>query len=286
MGLLRFVATLGLLLAAAPAGAQGGESSSRVLESAAVRWKELRFAGHKAGISATVDLRLDRVADGLSDGLLLESTTHLPGRTFVARERVDPARAGAREIVDTETGVKHHRKTYTLRERGFELDLLEPASLPEMLLPPEQWTKLSRSFIPYPRALAPGTAITGPAGLLYATATSGLTSQGDSMTIHVLVQTQVERVTVRVEGTDLVDLAFDARSRGGVSAVREQLSALRLVAHSQPVDPASSSAFRIFGLEGDVRILWDPGRGLPVELSGHVKMLGHVEVRLASATLL
>ena len=67
--------------------------------------------------------------------------------------------------------------------------------------------------------------------------------------------------------------------------MNEPLTALRLVAHSQPVDPASSSVFRIFGLEGDVQLLWDPERRLPVEISGHVKMFGQVEVRLASVTL-
>ena len=249
------------------------------------RWRELRFAARKAGISASIDLRLERVSVGPTDAILLESTTRLPGRTFVARERVDPARAVAREIVDTETGIKHHRKTDTLGQRGFLLDLLEPGSLPEMMQAPERWTKRTTTFTAYPRALPPGTTVTGPAGLLYATSVAGLRSPGDSMTIHVLVQAQVERVTVRVEAVELVDLAFDEHSDGRLNAVREQVSALRLAARSEPVDPGSASAFRIFGLEGDVRILWDPGRGLPVELSGHVKMLGQVEVRLVSATL-
>ena len=129
-------------------------------------WKELRFAARKAGISATIEIRLDQGTDDPTKAILLESTTHLPGRTFVARERVDPVLAGASEIVDTETGARHHRKTYSLRERGFELDVLEPASLTEMLLPPERWTRRNTSFAAYPRALAAGTTITGPAGLL------------------------------------------------------------------------------------------------------------------------
>jgi hypothetical protein len=285
MGLRRVTAALGFLLATSPAAVLAGDPPPGRPQAPALGWNELRYAARKAGISATIELRLDRGSDDLANGILLESTTHLPGRTFVARERVDPVLAGAREIVDTETGARHHRKTYTLRERGFELDLLEPASLPEMLLPPERWTKRSTSFTRYPRALAAGTTITGPAGLLYATSTAGLTSPGDSMTIHVLVQTQVERVTVRVEGAEPVDLAFEENAGGRTSAVHEQLMVLRLVAASQPVEPGSSSAFRIFGLEGDVQLLWDSGRRLPVEISGHVKMLGQVTVRLASVTL-
>jgi hypothetical protein len=127
--------------------------------------------------------------------------------------------------------------------------------------------------------------ITGPVGLLYAASAGSLAAPGDSMTIYVLVQAQVERVVVEVEGSEAVEINFQEDSGAGLRSVREQVQAMRLVARSQPVDPASSSAFRMFGLEGDVEILWDPARRLPVEISGRVKLLGHVEVRLASVTL-
>ncbi len=272
-------------LFAAAATAPAADLPPRGSASPVVSWKELRFAARKAGISATIELRLDRQPGDGADGVVLESTTHLPGRTFLARESIDAADAGAREIVDTETGVKHHRKTYTLGDRGFRFDLVEPASLAEAMLAPEEWTKRTSSFTAYPRALPPGAAVTGPAGLLYAASAARLASPGDSLTVNVLVQTQVERVTLRVEGSEPVDLAFEEHSEGRLNAVREQVSALRLVARSQPVDAESASAFRIFGLDGDVVLLWDPARRLPVEIAGHVKLLGQVEVRLASVTL-
>jgi hypothetical protein len=284
MTIRRVVGLLALLLATIPETVWAGDPSSGRREIPPA-WRELRFSAHKAGISATIDLRLEPGSGQPADDVVLESMTHLPGRTFVARERVDAASAGAREIVDTETGAKHHRKTYTLAARGFRLELVEPASLSEMLLPPERWTRHCESFAAFPRALPPGATVTGPASLLYAASAAGLASPGDSMTIHVLVQTQVERVTVSVEGAEPVDLAFGENAGGRLTAVHEQVTALRLVARSQPVDPESASAFRIFGLDGDVQLLWDPGRRLPVEISGHVKMLGRVEVRLFSVTL-
>jgi len=285
MGVRRIAPALGCLLVAAATGVRAGGPAFPPAAPAAVAWRELKFAGHKAGISAAIDLRLGHDPVRPADEILVESTTHLPGRTFAARERLDSVGARAREIVDTETGARHHRKTYTLGERGFLLDLVEPASLPELLLPPERWTKRSASFTAYPRALPAGATVTGPAGLLYAASAAGLSAPGDSLTIHVLVQAHVERVTVWVEGAEPFELAFDENTGGEVRAVRGQLTALRLVARSQPVDSASASAFRIFGLEGNVEILWDPGRRLPVEISGHVKLLGQVEVRLASVTL-
>jgi hypothetical protein len=303
MAVRRVFATLAFLLVLSRTPVVWADDApSRGLDRQRVAWGELRYTARKLGISATIEVRLDDTSVVLPDTgvarrqgtasasaengeILLQSTSHLPGRTFRARERVDPVLARAREIVDTETGAKNHRKTYILRDRGFLLELLEPADGSENLLAPERWTRQTRSFASYPKVLPTDAVITGPAGLLYAASAAGLNSPGDSLTIFVLVQTQVERVTVRVEGVETVETDFLESSGGVLRSVREQLSAVRLVARSQPVDPTSSSVFRMFGLEGDIEILWDPARRLPVEITGHVKLLGHVEVRLASATL-
>ncbi len=270
--------------------ASGGHAGQRVV------WRELRYTAHKMGMSAAVEVRLDESAvperaaaagSAVSKGgdLVLESTTHLPGRVFFARERIDAADARARRIVDTETGARCHRKTYTLTAHGLLLDMLEPASGSEAKLSPGRWTRETRSFTPYPRELAEGAVITGPIGLLYAASAASLTAPGDALTVLVLVQTHVEQVTLRVDGTETVALDFQERSGSAVREVHEQLSALRLVAQSRPVDPSSGSAFRIFGLGGDVELVWDPVRRLPVEITGSVKLLGRVHVRLASARL-
>ncbi len=270
--------------------APGGSAGPRVV------WRELRYTAHKIGMSATVEVRLDENAGAertpatgstasAGSELVIESTTHLPGRVFLARERIDPAQARVRRIVDTETGAKCHRKAYTLTAHGLLLDMLEPASRAESRLAPESWTHETRTFTPYPRGLPEGAVITGPVGLLYAASAAPLTSPGDSLTVLVLVQTHVEQVTLQVEGIETVGLDFQERSGSAVREVHEQISALRLVARSRSVDPSSESAFRIFGLGGDVELVWDPLRRLPVEITGNVKVLGRVHVRLASVTL-
>jgi hypothetical protein len=284
---------------AAPLCAAGGTAG--VAARRAVSWTELRFAARKMGISASIVINLARAPGATAgetgdpvgavpsaagrDDLVLESTTHLPGRTFVAREVLDPGSCAARRIVDTETGAKHHRKTYTLGERGFELVLLEPATAMQMLLPPERWTRETRTFTAYPVAVRAGALVTGPAGLIYVASAADLRSPGASVATLVLVQTEVERVTVRAEGFEPAELDFQEESAGGVATVHENGAVVRLVAHGLPVDPAASSVFRLFGLEGDVEILWDPARRLPVRMAGQVRMLGRVEVHLVAVTL-
>ncbi len=292
----RYALAVACVLGFAQLAARADEPASGGLSGQRVVWRELRYTAHKMGMSATVQVRLDdsavpeRAAAAGSpvskDGeVVLESTTHLPGRVFFARERIDPVDARARRIVDTETGARFHRKMYTLMAHGLLLDMLEPASGSESRLAPERWTRETRSFTPYPRGLAEGAVITGPIGLLYAASAASLTAPGDALTVLVLVQTHVERVTLRVDRVATVALDFQERSGSAVREVHEQLSALRLVAQSRPVDPSSESAFRIFGLGGDVELVWDPIRRLPVEISGSVKVLGRVHVRLVSATL-
>ncbi len=268
-------------------------ASEPALDPQRVSWRELAYRARKMGLSAAIVVRLD-APRGAGDGagptaeageLLLESTTDLPRRVIRARERIAAADARAVRIVDTETGAKYHRKTYTLMQRGFMLDLLVPASAAEASLPPERWTRESRTFSAYPSALAPGSAVTGPVGLIYAASAASLTSPGDAMTVLVLVQTNVERVTLRVAGTETAAVNFSELRDGGEREVRGTVQALRLVASSQPVDPEATSAFRIFGLGGDVELLWDPVRRLPVEIAGSVKILGRVKVDLVSATL-
>ncbi len=270
-------------------------------EPADVTWRELRFAAHKLGVSANIDVRLvtspapagpaapdaaagaPKTAAGAD--FVLESTTHLPGRTFVAREVLDPLHAAAREIVDTETGARHHRKTYTFFERGFLLDVREPDSLGQMVAPPESWTRTTRTFSPYPEGLPAGATVTSPAGLLWVASGAHLDAPGDSVVVYVMVQARVERVTARVVDVAAVPVDFLEESFAGLTPVRGQRRVLRVVATGEPVGAGGASAFRLFGLEGDIAILWDPERRLPVELAGQVKMLGQVEVRLVSVTL-
>jgi hypothetical protein len=288
-----------LLFGFAPGPAAAGEPSPVSLDPQRVAWKALGYTAHKLGISATVEVRLydgQAVPGGVPrDGpvsatgdhteILLESTSRLLGRTFLAHEHVSAVLAGAREIIDTETGARNHRKTYTLAPRGFLFELVEPAGDSEILLPPDRWTRQERSFEPYPRSLPGGAVVTGPVGLLYAASAGRLAAPGDSMAIYVLVQTHVERVTVAVDGIETAEIDFEESSGKDVRGVRGQIEALRLVVRSQPVDPTMSSAFRLFGLEGDIEILWDAARRLPVEISGQLRMLGRIQVRLASVTL-
>jgi hypothetical protein len=266
-----------------------------------VAWSSLHFAGHKMGLdgSLTVQVSGGGVADppagtfalpatAVDPGpgeVVLESTTVLPGRSFFATERIDAGTAAARVVTSTETGARNHRKTWTLAAHGFLLHVREPANRSEIPLGPGGWTGESRMFTAYPLGLPAGDPVLGPAGLLYRVSTACMTRPGDSLVVRVLVQTAVEEVTVTVLGSERYETQFELARADRTTTVRGPIEVVRLGLRGRSLDPESEGVLRLFGLEGDIEILWDHEHGVPVEISGHVKLLGRLELQLASATV-
>ena len=270
-----------------------------MLDPQRVAWQSLQLTAKKVGIKAAMEVRLtfppvparsSPVPPGSKastdpPGVIVESTATFAGRTITAVERGDAATAATHEIVNIETGARQHRKIYRITPRGFLLDLFEPANAKETELPAQAWTQLTRTFTYYPTGLPPDAVITGPNALLYAASASSLAKGGDTLALYVLVKNQIEKVTLRLLAEEIAQLDYEAYARDGVSRVQGPVNVIRVALKSEPLDGEDGSSFRLFGLEGDIEILWDPVRRVPVEIAGQMKFLGRVEVRLVSATL-
>jgi hypothetical protein len=263
-------------------------------------WSSLRFEGHKMGLDGSLTVLLNHGAlssslagasglpevavDPSPDELLLERATVLPGRAFFATERITATTAAARVVTSTETGAKNHRKTWTMTPHGFLLDIREPASRSEIELGPTGWTRQGRTFTAFPPDLPPGAPVLGPAGLLYRLSSACLAKPGDSIVLHVLVQAEIEEVTISVLGNERVPLQFLIVQGGETSVYRGSLDVTRLSLRGQSLDPGAEGALKLFGLESDIEMLWDRDLGVPVGISGHVRLLGRLEMQLVSAT--
>jgi hypothetical protein len=290
-------------MALAGTAGRAGEHAAALLDPSHVAWTELRFVGQKLGEEATVDIRLTPVpADGVfgtpvaparggaamtrgPNVLLLESTARLPDRTFQRQEWLDPTSAAALRIIDTETGARDHQRYYSLSSGGFTFEEREPASSSEAALSPDRWSRQTRLLVTFPPRVGTDAVVMSPAGLLYAVSASDLSATGDTLSLYVLAQRQLEEVTVRVAGRETVNLDYVEESAGHESRTIGPAEAVRLAVHSQPVDPASASGFHLFGLERDVELLWDPRRRVLLEMAGEVRLLGRIEVWLVRARL-
>jgi len=68
--------------------------------------------------------------------------------------------------------------------------------------------------------------------------------------------------------------------------VEAMVRALELTVDAEPVDPGGSGDdLEFLGMKGSVRIVLDPERRAPIEVSGRVPGAGTVVVRLQGVTL-
>lgn len=278
------------LVASAPARAEEALDRSRV------SWTRLEYTARKIGETATILVSVRDVPAVEAAGawlspmggtpvmppggvVLIESETRLASRVFDDRLWLDERNASAVQIADTETGHNLHGRTYRLCQGGFALEERLPDTN-EDSLPPAQWSRVKRSWCDFPPGLASGSPVTGPMGLLWAAAAAGALRVGDTLTFPVLVQGHVEEVTLRMEGPAAADVDM-VESRAGIETrVRGLTGVMRASLTARPLGDPGSARFRMLGLEGDIQLLWDPARGLPVEISGDVRLLGHLVIRL------
>ena len=83
-----------------------------------------------------------------------------------------------------------------------------------------------------------------------------------------------------------LDLEFEEHGGAGSRHVEAKADGLELAVDARPLDPAAGRAdLEFLGMKGSVRILFDPARRLPVEVSGNVPNAGTVVVRLQDVTL-
>jgi hypothetical protein len=286
----------GVLGAAVPARAQSSLDGSKV------SWTRLEYTARKIGATATivVSARAVPVAAAVREWLaasegspvvpsgdaviLIESQTSLAGRAFDDRLWLDGSAGGAIQIDDTETGHNVHCRIYRLCREGFVFEERLPGAKEEALAPP-QWSRVTRTWHDFPAGLGSPGAVTGPMGLLWAMGAAGGMKAGDALTFPVLVHGQIEEVTLRAEGPAAAEVDWLESTGGRETRVRGLVGVQRVSLTAQPIGAESGSHFRVFGLEGDIQVLWDPRHGLPVELSGDVRFFGHLVIRLVGATL-
>lgn len=294
MRVVRWLAILGLIAVIEPREAAAGGTAP--LDPAAVPWTRLEFSATKLGAAATVVLELRSVPRDEARRewlacvggtpieppgptvLLLESRADFGGRHFDDRVWLDPGTGAVTQIEDTERGPHNHRKVYRLMREGFTLAEWEPDGAAEAALDPVDWTKSRRGFQPFPAGPALAPPLTGPAGVLYAVAAGGPPTRTAALAT-VLVHGQLEAVTVRSGGPAAVETDYVAVAGADESRVTGLMGVERLLVTSARVAPARR-LFRVLGLEGDIEMLWDPRRRVPVRVSGEVGLLGRIELRL------
>ena len=261
-------------------------------------WTALEMSARKFGMTATISVRMALVSTKqtqpdwlpseepgtvLARGrevLLVESTAQFEGRAFDEKTWIDPTSNAAIQIVDTETGVKNHRKVYRLLTSGFVLERREPAGATETTLPPQLWSLVSRTRSTYSPAPPAGSVVTGALGLVCTVPADRLSAPGDRATFYVLVRDQLEEVVLAVDRVEPFQAEFVEEGASSRTQVKAPLDAVAITVASRPLDASTGTMFRVFGLERSIRVVFEPTRRLPLQITGQLGMIGQFTINL------
>ncbi len=273
---------------------------------ARVGWSEIRMSGSKLFITADARLTLRRVAGAsLRPDLLAVSderfTPLQPGtdvlellyetRAIGRRSRLtlwmDPLSGAALQRTQHDRDGKLRLRTYRFGTAGAYQRTFWPATPSEKSLPPERWTKTSEGLRAYP--VDPGQQpVVEPTGLLYAISAAALNQPGDTLDVLVFRRRDTQTVRIEVQSPREVTVRYDELPTPGTGQVVVQrtgkVQALRLSLQGLPVPGGApeDDDLELLGLRGRLELLLEPATRAPLQLSGNVKVVGAVTLRLTA----
>jgi len=294
--LLLLLLALGSLLPVVPARA------APAFDPARVGWSEIRMTGSKLFITADARLALRRVPGGTVRPHLLpvadERFTPLePGvdvlellyetRAIGRRSRLtlwmDPLSGAALQRTQHDRDGKLRLRTYRFGSAGAYQRTFWPATPGEKSLPPDRWTKTSEGLRAYP--VDPGQQpVVEPTGLLYAISAAALNQPGDALEVLVFRRRDTQTVRIEVQSPREVTVRYDELRAEGAVERAGKVQALRLSLQGLPIaggDPADDD-LELLGLRGRLELLLEPATRAPLQLSGNVKVVGAVTLRLTA----
>ena len=286
------------LLAVTPTGEQGlGE----------VPWAELTYSAHKFLLGAETVIRVARLpaktlAEALptppvgrpvsprgTEAVTVLVTSDLPfGRDETVKVFLDPATGAAIGGEKTMLGRSAYHKFLRYTEGGLYTWRSSPANDRETTLPPESWTRRKEYLVAPSVRPAPGTPVLDSYALIYLVTAARLDHRGSGLRLVMLADDRYVEMNFVAGGLTYRRVSFEEVWPGGsghrrgdvlVRTVRATARALGATESSEDVE------LGFLGMRGALTIYLEVGTGLPVALSGRVKHIGEVAVRLDRALL-
>lgn len=262
---------------------------SAQMDASRVVWKSLEFEASKLFMTGTTKVRLAAHPDGeppsRSPGAFsrLDVASSFAGRDSVSRVWFEPGSAAAFERQKDRSGAKAYRKTFRFTSRGIEARRLSPAGHSEVGWSPERWSRVEESSYPYP----PGSdcvVISEPTLLFYLVSASRV-GPGEQIEICSFSGKTLSRLRLEVETGPRIWVDYEVGGEAGAGRRREEIETLKFRVFAEPVVPGQEVELDFLGLEGDVAILADAERRLPVLVEGRLPHLGSLRARLVGAEL-
>jgi hypothetical protein len=289
------------------AGATAGDAPSPVGTPPAVPWSVLHFSAHKLFLKATATVRAEVVpteataaairrpprgqAVPVPSPWLVRVTTEsdLPfGRSEVSAVLLDPATGAAVQAEKEVRGSHPYAKVFRYLSRGFFEWRMAPSGDREARLAPEAWSHRKEELVTAAGVYSGPVAITDPYALLYLVSTARLDAKGASLDAYIVSDERLVRLVFHDDGLTYAHASFDESWPGGAARRSGDILVRTVRVTGEPVGADTGLGevdLGFLGMRGELTILLEVGTGVPVELSGHARTIGHLRVALESAVL-
>jgi len=291
--------------AAALAAPAAPAPAAAVLDDARVGWAEIRMTATKLFLTATAgvslrtvpgpsvlaDLRPFPEGGGVAPGpevieLVYEAAGM--GRRSRATLLMDPVSGAAIQNVIQDLEGKQRFRVYRYGDRGAYHRTRWPVNATESGKEPAQWSRATEGLRVYAR-LPDGRPVVDTTGLLYIVSAAALDRVGDQLEVLVFQRRNVQAVLIRVEPPRPVQVDYEElwpqggiTRRGPVEPILLSLRGLPAPGATAPDTPREGEGLELLGLHGNLQVALDPATRAPLQITGKVKVLGDVTLRLSA----
>ena len=288
---------VGLAVAPCPA-----DAADVALDPARVGWSEIRMTASKLFLTAQARLALRTVPGATvrpdllavpianftplapgSDVLEMVYEASGVGQKSTLTLLMDPLSGAALQSTQHGQEGKLRLRTYRFGREGAYQRTRRPADASETSLKPARWTDSSEDLRTYPVSPGKHPVIEGT-GLLYAIAAAPLDKPGDAIEWLVFRRRDTQAVRIEVLPPEEIAVGYDELWPRGAVQRSGTIRALRLSLQGLPGPGGNpeDDELEILGLKGRLDLFLDPETRAPLELSGTVKLLGTVTLRLVA----
>jgi len=262
------------------------------LAAAELTWTQADYKARKLFLTARLSVRLeqDQSASAATDWppavqgeaimpagdtlTLITLRSELGGSAKETRLYLDPLNGAALRRQKRDLGSSPDFKDLRFTRTGIARLRAEPLAGQEEL-DPSTWGQVRRQFRTFPKTDTSLT-ISDSAALPFLLARHDWSGPGDGLEVFIFEDGNIVRITATAR--QWLDTEVDYRTPAGKLSGRAKLLeiTLRPTAYGKTVE----AEIDLFGLDGDVRMLIDTNRHLPVEILGSVDYFGDVRFTL------
>jgi len=199
----------------------------------------------------------------------------------------NPKDATALGRIRLRRGNADFKKVYRFTDQGVYRHQREPKDKQEILKPPENWTHVKDTFYAYDRNQMGCHKVIERLVLIYIASATEFSKNRQPLSFCVFGRRQLFHAQLKPQGFQSLKFDFMENKQNDIIRRRGKVEALKIVLETRPLasDLKKVEDFTFLGFQKDIAFFIDPLSNLPIQISGHIPMVGHVSIKLHDVRL-